>query len=77
MCRMSPMVTWGRKNHIPRFRDAEGIRRNDFMPTFMIRTMLPLTPSSVPLCPLPSPCDQWPTCGKHIGGHWELVTVAV
>jgi len=69
------MVTWGRKDHIPRFRDAESIRRNDFMPERMIRMTLPLTLSSVPLCPLPAPHDQWHTCGKHSGRHRELVAI--
>ncbi len=66
-----PMFTWrlGRKGHSARFHGTEGIRRKPFTPTAMVLTTLPLTPSSVPLCPLLSPRDQWPTHEKHISGH--------
>ncbi len=47
---------------------SEVLRRKPFTPTPSIGTMLPRTPSSVPLCPLLSPRDQWPPCGKHSGG---------
>jgi len=42
-----------------------------------MRMAFPLTPSSAPLCPLSPPHDQWPTCGKHGGGHGELVAIVV
>ncbi len=36
---LAPYPVWGRKDHIPRFRDAESIRRKAFMPEFMMRTV--------------------------------------
>lgn len=54
---------------------SEVLRRNPCMPESIIRTTLPLTPASVPLCPLPSPHDRWVTYGKKTGGYWEPLVI--
>jgi len=66
-------VFLGRKDHIPRFHNAESIRRNAFMPERMIRTALSLTSWSAPMCPIPSPRDQCLMHETHDGGSTGAV----
>ncbi len=70
----SPRVRYAPKECIAlAARGVAVLRRKPCTPTYMIRTMFPLTPSSAPLCPLPSQRDRWPTYGKYIGGHGDLI----